>query len=75
VRAAWAEIVRERRRFALRVPPDQGKLFTPLFEYAERLAEGAPWEPEAGAAFARATVRVSGGGQDQGAGVLSRGAP
>jgi hypothetical protein len=69
VRDAWAEIVRERRRFTLRAPPDQGQLFTPLFEYADRLAEGAPWEPEAGAVFARATVRgylaegtVTGGG-------------
>jgi uncharacterized protein DUF6607 len=57
VRGAWAEVVRQRRRFTLRAPPDQGQLFTPLFEYAERLAEGAPWEPKAGAAFARETVR------------------
>ena len=57
VRHAWASIVRERRGFTLRAPPDQGQLFTPLFEYADRLAEGAPWEPAAGAAFARKTVR------------------
>jgi len=56
-RAAWAEIIRERRRFTLRAPPDQGQLFTPLFEYAERLTEGAPWEPQTGTAFARKTVR------------------
>jgi hypothetical protein len=57
VREAWAELVAERGRFTLRAPPDQGQLFLPLFEYAERLAEGAPWEPQAGVAFARATVR------------------
>ena len=57
VRRAWADIVRERRRFTLRAPPDQGQLFTPLFDYAERLAEGTPWEPKAGAAFARETVQ------------------
>jgi hypothetical protein len=57
VRAAWAEIVRERRRFTLRAPPDQERLFTPLFEYAERLAEGAPWDPQSGTPFARRTVR------------------
>ena len=57
VRGAWADLVRERRRFTLRAPPDQGQLFTPLFEYAERLAEGEAWEPTAGAAFARETVR------------------
>jgi hypothetical protein len=57
VRRAWADVVREQRRFTLRAPPDQGQLFTPLFEYAERLAEGAPWEPAAGTAFVRETVR------------------
>jgi hypothetical protein len=57
VRAAWAEVARERRRFTLRAAPDQGQLFTPLFAYAERLADGASWEPAAGAAFARQTVR------------------
>jgi len=57
VRAAWTEIIRERGRFTLRAPPDQGQLFTPLFEYAERLADGASWEPQAGTAFARKTVR------------------
>jgi hypothetical protein len=57
VRQAWAEIVRERRRFTLRAPPDQGQLFTPLFEYAERLSGGEPWDPKTGAALARETVR------------------
>jgi hypothetical protein len=57
VRDAWAEIVRERERFTLRAAPDQGQLFTPLFEYAQRLSEGAAWDAEAGRAFARQTVR------------------
>jgi hypothetical protein len=57
VRAAWAEIARERPRFTLRAAPDRGQLFTPLFEYAERLYEGAPWDPEEGRTFARETVR------------------
>jgi hypothetical protein len=57
VQEAWAEIARERRRFTLRAAPDQGQLFTPLFEYAEQLAGGTPWEPEAGRTFARKTVR------------------
>jgi hypothetical protein len=56
VRGAWADVVRERHRFTLRAPADQGQLFTPLFEYAERLADGAPWEPGPGRAFARDTV-------------------
>lgn len=58
VRNAWAEIVRERRRFSLRAAPDQGQLFTPLFEYADKLAEGEPWDPKAGTAFARETARA-----------------
>jgi uncharacterized protein DUF6607 len=57
VRSAWADLVRERHCFTLRAAPDQGKLFVPLFEYAERLADGAPWDPVAGRAFARDTVR------------------
>ncbi len=57
VRAAWADLVRERRRLTLRAAPDQGQLFVPLVEYAQRLYEGAPWDPAAGRAFARETVR------------------
>ena len=57
VQEAWAEIVRERARFTLRAAPDQGQLFPPLFAYAERLADGAAWEPEAGRKFAGETVR------------------
>jgi hypothetical protein len=56
VRSAWADIIRVRRRFTLRAAPDQEQLFTPLFEYAERLVGGEPWDPQAGTAFARRTV-------------------
>jgi hypothetical protein len=57
VRSAWAEVVRAHPRFTLRAPPDQEQLFTPLFEYAERLVGGAAWERQAGTAFVRRTVR------------------
>ena len=56
VRAAWADVVRHHARFTLRAAPDQGKLFTPLFEYAERLADGAAYDPAAARAFAREQV-------------------
>ena len=42
VRAAWREISL-RGRFKLVKPVDQGQLFVPFFEYAERLAEGEPF--------------------------------
>ena len=41
VRAAWREIF-QRGRFKLVKPVDQGQLFVPFFEYAQRLAEGEP---------------------------------
>jgi hypothetical protein len=57
VRAAWEEIIAERQRFTLRAAPDQGQLFLPLFEYAERLYEGAALDRAGARAFARETVR------------------
>jgi hypothetical protein len=57
VRAAWRDIIRRRERFRLRAAPDQGQLFTPLFEYAERLAEGAVADRSEGRRLARETVR------------------
>jgi hypothetical protein len=41
----------------LRGAPDQSQLFMPLFEYAERLAEGAPLDAAEARRFARETVR------------------
>ncbi|HEY2387420.1 MAG TPA: DUF6607 family protein [Candidatus Binatia bacterium] len=57
VREAWSEIVARHPRFTLRAAPDQGALFVPLFEYAERLADGAPLDRADAARFARTTVR------------------
>ena len=57
VRAAWDEVIARHRRFALRAAPDQGQLFLPLFEYAEKLDAGEPFDRAAAARFARETVR------------------
>ncbi|HJQ83968.1 MAG TPA: DUF6607 family protein, partial [Candidatus Binatia bacterium] len=57
VRAAWREIIAERPRFTLRAAPDQGQLFTPLFDYAERLDEGEPFDAGAARTLARSTAR------------------
>jgi hypothetical protein len=57
VRDAWRTLAAERGRFTTRAPADQGQLFVPLFEYAEKLDDGAPYDPTAGRAFARETVR------------------
>jgi hypothetical protein len=57
VRAAWDEIARAAPRFTLRAPPDQGQLFQALFAYADRLADGAPYDPADGARVARTEVR------------------
>jgi hypothetical protein len=57
VRTAWDDVIARRKRFTLRAAPDQGQLFTPLFDYAEKLYEGAPFERAEARAFARETVR------------------
>ena len=57
VRAAWDDVAARHDAFTLRAAPDRGQLFVPLFEYAEKLYEGAPYEPDAARAFARETVR------------------
>jgi hypothetical protein len=56
VRDTWRDIAARHERFTLRAAPDQGQLFTPLFEYAERLYGGEPYDPEAARAFVRTTV-------------------
>jgi hypothetical protein len=38
---------------------DQGQLFIPFFEYAEKLADGAPFVVEEARAFVRNTLRNS----------------
>jgi len=56
VQAAWEEIIATRDRFTLRAAPDQGQLFTPLLEYAEKLYDGAALEPGTAHTLARETV-------------------
>jgi hypothetical protein len=41
----------------LRAAPDQGQLFVPLLEYAERLSEGEAYDSAAARTFVRETVR------------------
>jgi hypothetical protein len=57
VRAAWRELEDTRGRFAMRAPVDQGQLFMPFFEYAQKLVEGAAFEREAARAFIRRTLQ------------------
>jgi hypothetical protein len=57
VRGAWDDVIARHKRFTLRAAPDQGQLFTPLFDYAEKLYEGAPFDRTKARAFARETVR------------------
>jgi hypothetical protein len=56
VRAAWDDVAARQDSFTLRAAPDRGQLFVPLFEYAEKLYEGAPFEPGTARPFARETV-------------------
>jgi hypothetical protein len=56
VRKAWADLAAKRGTFTLRAAPDEGQLFQPLFEYAEKLDQGAPYDGADGRAFARKTV-------------------
>lgn len=46
VRAAWRRIGEGQRRFALRAPVDQGRLFLPFFDYADGLAEGGRFDAD-----------------------------
>jgi hypothetical protein len=57
VRAAWRELEEARGRFAMRAPVDQGQLFMPFFEYADKLAGGAAFERETARAFIRRTLQ------------------
>jgi hypothetical protein len=57
VRAAWRELEEKSGRFTLRAQPDQGQLFVPFFEYAQKLADGAAFEREEARAFIGRTLR------------------
>jgi uncharacterized protein DUF6607 len=56
VRAAWREAAAA-GRFTLRAQPDQGQLFVPFFEYADKLAEGGAFDREQARAFIQRTLR------------------
>jgi hypothetical protein len=57
VRAAWRELEEGRGRFTMRAPVDQAQLFMPFFEYADKLAGGAPFNREEARAFVRRTLQ------------------
>jgi hypothetical protein len=57
VRAAWRELEEGRGRFSTRAPVDQGQLFLPFFEYAQKIADGAAFDREAARAFVRRTLQ------------------
>ena len=56
VRRAWADVARRHPRFTLRAAPDEGQLFVPLFEYAEKLDEGAAYDAADARGFAARTI-------------------
>lgn len=56
VRAAW-QTLSQGGGFTLTKPVDQGQLFIPFFEYAERLAEGEPFVRDDARAFVDETLR------------------
>ena len=57
VRAAWRELEEARGRFSVRAPVDQAQLFMPFFEYAQKLADGAPFNRDEARAFVRRTLQ------------------
>ena len=58
VRAAWRELEEKRGRFSVRAPVDQAQLFMPFFDYAQRLADGAPFDRAAARDFVRKTLQA-----------------
>ncbi len=59
VRIAWTRISKTKGGFKLRKPVDQGQLFVPFFEYAERLAGGEPFVVEDARSFIEKILRQS----------------
>jgi hypothetical protein len=57
VRAAWTKIVQAQGRYTLKSQVDQGNLFVPFFEYAEKLADGAAFNRNEARAFIERTLR------------------
>ena len=56
VRAAWRGLADAKGRFTLRAQPDQGNLFIPFFEYAEKLEEGEAFNRDEARSFVRKTL-------------------
>ena len=59
VRGAWREIERRDGRFTLRAPVDQGQLFMPFFEYADKLSDGGSFDRTDARGFVQRTLRES----------------
>ena len=59
VRAAWRELEERAGRFTMRAHSDQGALFMPFFQYAAKLADGAPFDREDARTFVRRTLQDS----------------
>ncbi len=59
VRGAWTRISKTQGGFKLRKPVDQGQLFVPFFEYADRLADGEPFVVEDARSFIEKILRQS----------------
>ncbi|HKO88369.1 MAG TPA: DUF6607 family protein, partial [Burkholderiales bacterium] len=57
VRAAWTKILQTQGRYTLQAQVDQGALFVPFFEYAEKLAEGAAFNRSEARAFVERTLQ------------------
>jgi hypothetical protein len=57
VRAAWREIAQRNRRFSLKAAVDQGQLFVPFFDYAEKIARGEAFNRDDARAFVERTLR------------------
>jgi len=59
VRAAWRDAGIQSGRIEMQKPVDQGQLFFPFFEYAEKLAGGEAYDAEDARAFIERTLRES----------------
>lgn len=57
VRAAWAKIIQSKGGYTLKSQVDQGGLFQPFFEYADRLADGATFDREDARVFIERTLQ------------------
>jgi hypothetical protein len=56
VRSTWSRITQRQPRFTLKAPVDQGELFLPFFDYAEKLAEGGAYDRADARSFIERTL-------------------